>query len=242
GGLGSETPGGVAFAGCLISGGGAGSYYDCYCGFHPGSAGAEGLLVSGGVVALYDCSVHGGLGGDGCSQGGPGATACRLLASTATTGLMTSGSLLAGGYGGGGLGTSSHGGDGGDGLSSAAGTFVWLLDNTLQAGGGGQGCPWSNSCPQNDGHPGSPLSGAGQVFTFAPPKVGLTAPTPVREQTNVPITVTGAPGDQAYLRWSDATTFRPLPSWKGVLLVERVQPPLAAPVMMLGTIPTSGTL
>src|SRR5678810_417015 len=62
-------------------------------------------------------------------------------------------------------------------------------------------------------------------------------PNPVREVASFPVTVQGRPGDRVYLYLSSDTSFRYLPSARGVFLT---QP--STPSVFLGTIGASGIL
>ncbi len=225
-------PAGTTFTATTLRGGrGAYANTNCYCG--TGDTGGDGLRVSASMVALYDCTLVGGRGGDNGGSGGPAGMGLRTLASG---GALASACVLTGGRGGDGYDyIYSEGGAGGNGAQVGAGTALQHIGCTFQAGVGGQACfglfpPGPN---------GSPTGGAGQIFLFSAPSVTLASPLIARENTSLPLTIGGAPGGLAVLRIARMPGFQPVPSLRGVLLVQQ---PLPARMLILGTIPAGGTL
>lgn len=236
----------VALVRCEISGAeGAGS--SC-CGGHAGGA---GLSVAGSRAALYDLSTTGGNGENTfvafgqptpAGPGGPGVEV-RAGSTVLASALATSGG--AGGNGSGGAclfgsctSNGMPGGPGGAGLDVDLASSLWLLDVLAAGGAGGSGAPIPACCGGGatpDGRDGAPIAGAPNALSGA--SVALDAPTHVRELQPIPITIHGAPGDQAVLLVAAD------PSWQldlarsGVLL----QGPTARR-LLLGTIPASGAL
>lgn len=232
----SGNTAGVAFSMCALQGGrGSNANIYCYCG--TGGDGGDALSVSGTLVALYDCSLLGGKGGDNGDLGGHGGAGCRAKTSATTCGVVASGCSFTGGHGGEGYDyLYSHGGDGGDGLVAESGTIAWLLDDTFAGGAPGLACGGVLPYP---GLPGVSQSGTGQSFSFTGTRLSLVAPTPVREASSFQATFTGAPGSRVYLVATPGTGFQPIPSWNGVVLTESATRPR---VVGMGTVPAGGTL
>jgi hypothetical protein len=232
------NPGGVAFVGCTFVGGrGSDGLLYCYCG--TGGSGGDALRLSGGLLALYDCALTGARGGSNGYAGGPGGAGARLLAA-GVTGLFASGSSFQGGNGGDGYDfIFSEGGAGGDGIVLGTDAFAQILDCSMAGGTGGLAC--GHVFPP--GPDGVAQSGPGSVFPFAVPKLVLEAPRVVREQTEVPLTVRGRPGDVVYLFAGTVTPFRATAMWRGVLLARMLHlPGTPENVLILGPIPASGEL
>jgi hypothetical protein len=234
-----QNPGGVAFVGCFATGGrGANASESCYDGF--GGPGGDGIVSNDTRVALYDCMLTGGEGGDNGSQGGVGGAGCRMRTSTQASAVSASGTTFQGGHGGDGYDyIYSHGGNGGDGLVMEDSTLGWRLDDAFAGGTGGLAC--FGAFPEFTGDPGVGVSGPGGLFDFPGGRLKLLAPNVVRENTVMPLTLVGTPGEHVFLRVTSTTDFRPLASWYGVILAGHA-PHQAQFVMDLGTIPGSGTL
>lgn len=234
-----HNTGGVGFVGCTIKGGRAANAYDfCECG--TGALGGDGLSLDATRVALYDCTLVGGRGGDGGDHAANGGAGCRAQTSTGACGLFASGTSFTGGDGGNGTDfLYSVGGSGGPGLYVDAPALGQLLDCTLHGGAKGVSC----SAPgQLDGQPGPATSGTSQPFVFTGTRLVFHAPTPIRENTDAPASFTGQPGEHVYLYMTDATGFRPLAPWKGVLLTNKSAPHQATYAVDVGAIPQSGVL
>jgi hypothetical protein len=225
---------GTAFVRCTVLGGrAANAYYGCIEG--TGGPGGDGVQVSGSRVALYDCDSTGGRGGASGYSGGPGGAGVRLVASS-IAGLFASNTRFQGGVGGDGYDyIASVGGAGGDGAALDVGTLAWFLDSAEAGGVGGQAC--GGLFPP--GPDGVPRSGEGSTFDFAVPKLVLDAARVAREQSVVPMTIRGRPGDELSLVFGSFTPFRAASSLKGVLLGRSPAPQFVA---MLGPIPASGEL
>lgn len=215
----------------LRGGRGARAHLACYCG--TGDKGGDGLRVTNSTVAVYDGTLAGGRGGDNGGEGGIGGAGLRTQDSG---GAMVSNTTMFGGRGGDGYDyIYSEGGDGGDGAVIGAGTAMQRIGCTFTPGVGGQAC--FGLFPP--GQVGSLTSGAGTIFTFNVPPVLATSALVAREDTSLPISVTGTPGSMAVMRIARLPNFQSIPSQRGMLLVEQ---PIAAKIRVLGTIPAGGTL
>lgn len=181
-----------------------------------GGAGQDAARVAASVVALYDCALDGGLGGDGlergiCSDGGDGGAALRV----------DSGSLLfaAGGSFRGGIGGSYAvcGSDGATGYAlQVSGDSQALLQLVALTG------PTS----------GAPVLLPGPVRRLECPAWGY-------ERTAVPVDVRGVPGDLVFLANSSQPAFVFLPAALGGFLL--VEAPFLAS-RPAGRVPASGVL
>jgi len=202
-----------------------------------------GFAAIHSTVAIYDCTLHGGVGASAMPQdpgqdGAFGGDGCSGSAST----IFASGSEIAGGNGGGagwGVGFSeTWGGDGGDGMRLTSNTIARLLDVVPTAGVGG---PAGNGDGSYDGESGLERDAqSGSTFVdFAGSSKHMISPTPVRENSVVQLSFTGSPGDQIALLVSNDANQVLIPTWAGELLVKVNHPMWAIPV---GTIPSSGTL
>jgi hypothetical protein len=232
----AQNSGGIGFVGCTIRGGrAANAYFGCECG--TGAPGGDGLSLDGTRVALYDCTIVGGRGGDGGGQAADGGAGCRAQSSSIACGLFASGTSFSGGNGGDGTDILyAVGGDGGSGLYADQPALAQLLDCTTQGGAGGI------SCGAPNGHPGQATSGTSQPFVFTGTRLAFDAPTPVRENTDTPVSFTGQPGEHVYLYMADATGFQALAHWMGVLVTNKSAPHQAVYAIDMGTIPQTGVL
>lgn len=219
----------------LVGGRGARAKLECFCG--TGGPGGDGVRVSGALVAIHESTALGGRGGDNGGAGGVGGAGCRFVAGSGTTGGLLSGVALTGGRGGDGYDyIYSEGGSGGAGLVVGAGTSAQVLDVVLAGGNGGQAC--FGVFP--DGPDGAPSIVTGALFPFVVQSLECATTDPIaREGTTSRLSISGSPGEEVYLWISRATTFQPLPSWRGVVLTQNAMP---ARAMVLGPIPASGVL
>ncbi len=141
----------VALLDCELRGGEGygieeGNYYP------PGGDGGLGLSTAGSAVALYDCLVLGGGGGNAGIFAGDGGGGCHVL----DFGIFASGCSFTGG--GGGFAwdfIDAYGGDGGDGLEVSTYGQAQLVDNEYVRGPGG------GSVVGTPGAPGEATSGSG---------------------------------------------------------------------------------
>lgn len=225
--------GGTTFTSTILQAGRAANVsHFCYCGI--GQMGGDGLLSLASMVALYDCTLNGGAGGGGGFRGGVGGSG---LVTVVSQGVLASNTVIAGGMGGDGYDfLYCEGGDGGTGARLGTGTSVQRIGSLIYGGPGGQNAGGGAGPP---GAPGDPTSGSGSVFTFAGPRVQMIAPLLARESTSPSILVRGAAGRVAAVTISRLPRFQPLPSWRGVLLVQQTIP---ARWLLLGTIPANGEL
>lgn len=194
--------------------------------------GGDGLNAVDSSVALYDCTLTGGRGSGATLPGGKGGAGCRVT----NFGVFASGATLKGGNGGSGdAGFCGNGGAGGDALV-VNGAQAQLLELTLVAGAAGP--------PDLCGYwpppvPGQQVVSNGGVVTYlAGAARKLTAPPQVNDNAPIPFTITGQPGDSAWLVVARAPRFLYQPALNGVLTVP--MPTLS--VVPLGTIGSSGTL
>jgi hypothetical protein len=193
-------------------------------------AGGHGLQAIQSAVALYDCTLFGGNGShEGSPMGGEGGDGCNLTG----WGIFASGTSFSGGSGGGGdyIGCTT-GGTGGDGLQLANAQAV-LLDETLQAGGGG----WS-PCNQF-GASGSVIESVGGIVTeLGGESRKLSGAVLSSDGKSVALTLAGEPGDQLFL----LTGFAPAYVFRPALGVWAVKPPVHVPAVPVGVVGPSGSL
>ncbi len=212
------SSGGIVFARCVMTGGNAPNALD-WCCCDDGKPGGIGLDVSNCRVALFDCLVFGGRGGNQGCLGGSGGHGCRVQTqgSGGYAGISISGSTLHGGDGG--IGNNFQcggGGAGGHGLVLLAGTQAWLLHDTLQGGSGGTGYGAPGT-----GLYGAAISGPGVHVDFGvSTHLMLQMPSVARESTIIPLTFIGPAGSSMWLMKSSSSPFLPMPGWRGVLLTD----------------------
>lgn len=235
-----DNAGTLALSACQLTGGRGPRNIDLFGG-HWALDGGAGIELRNTRVAAYDCALTGGRGGDGFDDAGNGGSGAWSRASTSASGLFASNCAFTGGRGGDDyediFQEFTDPGDGGHGLFVEAGTFSQELASTFAGGAVGIGvfCPPTVHFPS----PGVGIHGAGTVFHFAGERVQLEAPRLVRVGATASFTVRGEPGDDVFLWVTNATGFRAVPSWRGVVLPEL---PTPAKTRILGTIPASGAL
>jgi hypothetical protein len=235
----TQNHAGVAFVGCTIVGGrAANASLACYsCGL--GEPGGDGVYVFGTRVALYDCALVGGRGGDAAGTAGWGGAGCNVQTTNTACGVFASGTSFTGGVGGDGNDDiQAFGGHGGDGLAVLYPALAQLLDCTTVGGHGGHNCGTGSQYAQD----GYGTSGNSTPFVFTGTHLAFSAPSPMRESTATPVTFTGQPGEHVYLRMADETGFRPIASSKGVMLTHSAATHLAVYAADFGVIPASGVL
>ncbi len=232
----------VAFVGCTLRGGDAGT---CdFCDEMP--PGALGLEIVGARVAVYDCTVTGGEGsysimGFSNFVGGTGGDCASVSAGF----LHASNSTITGGQGGYVLDCPgpTQGGKGGDGLHLFGGNPLpgaWSIGSTIQ---GGPGSPHITSgCAESaPGAPGSDVvTDSGTYFPLSGTRLEMDAPAVVREGNDLVLTLHGRPGAQITLLISSSTVFSAIPSWHGVRIAGNTG--RLHPAMLLDPIPASGVL
>ena len=231
---------GTAFVACTMKGG-RGVGYPAIGYTDNGSPGGEGILAQGSIVALYDCTVDGGRGGDtGYAHAARGGEGAHVSLVNSTGALFASGTHVQGGRGGDSwedtFNDNTYPGDGGDGLHLDSGTVAQILQCDVQGGPPGVGLICSPAQPPVSG---TPYVGSGQPYFFNVSKLGFHAPTPLRENASFQAQVTGEPGARVFLMFSPDTTFLPIPSLRGVVLVSNRH---VHPELIAGTIPASGVL
>ena len=194
-----------------------------------GGEGGEALETSGSALALYDCKLTGGTGGDADyavpKVAGRGGDAARVL----DHGVLASGCSFQGGKGG---GTSNTPGAGGDGLHVAAGAQAQLLDNTYVGGQGGWG--YSGAF----GPMGLPQSGGGVFHALGGVRRKFHLPVLAPENSVATLDVDGVAGDQVWLLSSGKPGFVYMPALAGISLVAF---PVAMSLVPLGVLPASGS-
>ena len=251
----------VAFFGCQIFGGHKRSTNFSVNGasyFGPG----YGLGTStGSRVALYDSELRGGNGSNAALRGSFGGSTI-FPATTGTVGIViqtgnafVANSLVLGGKGGNGLGTScstacgndsTPGANGGDGLQSLS-AQVLIVGNVVMGGlpgigGTGATCSGGACFPPGVTHPSAPSgmpgsASSGPQVVLPGPAASLSAPVIARESQTLAVTVTGTPGETALLAVSTDSRWIESVALQGVLLfgpdVRRLD---------LGVLPPSGSL
>src|SRR5260221_6228352 len=235
-----ESSTNVALTLCSLHGGRGGSASGCW----QVGPGAEALYAHASSVALHECVLQGGPGGAGVfmgagwtqsSQGGNGGAGCSLQDGF----VFASGATIRagdGGQGGPGAGTclgTAHGcgGTGGDAVvvngAAPPDPIVVLLGTGLVRGSGGaSGSPnlcFGPPCPGPDGV--QIRAPAGAVSQIPGPSRELTASSVARENTVVPLTFHGVPGDHVWLYFARRPTFSYNAPFHGVNLTP--VPPLA---------------
>lgn len=180
----------------------------------PGDGG-DGLLLVDSRVAVYDCLLIGGGGGndiEGPHSGGSGGNGALVLQESE---FFASGSRFEGRSGGfGGFETFSgcgSGGSGGYGLRVTGGVSRHLDCEFLRGKGGAGGGP---SC--SDGADGQTVSGSQQIVGLAR---SLEVESPVAEQSSANAVFAGRPGDQILVFASTAAGFQFFKELRGTLLV-----------------------
>lgn len=206
-----------------------------------GSGSPNGLDALASNVAIYDCTFHGGKGGNNSSAcmaygGGNGVRALGQL-------VFASGSFFAGGAGGNantggfGCGCGADGGDGGWGFSMSRDGHAFHLDDVYVGGAGGSGA--CGSCGGCGGIAGLPGRGTAGTVHFVPAKTAKHAPAlePVRESQSITLALHGTPGDSVWLLRSPQATFRFSQAHAGVQLAGQLVSPFP-----LGSYDASGNL
>ena len=215
----------VAFSGCSLTGG---EGYGIALFLIYGGNGGHGVVEQGSAVALYDCVVRGGAGGDADYaypnyEAGDGGDACQVL----DFGILASNCQFDGGWGG---GQAQVPGNGGDGLVVLA-AQAQLVGSILTGGMGGYSY-WGTM-----GIPGQPQSGAG-TFNFHPGSARtLSTAELVAEGAAIDFDLSGDPGDRFWLLGSAAPGFTYSPAVAGILLVPT---PFFFSLRRLSLLPASG--
>lgn len=193
--------------------------------------GGDGLRVNASNSAFYECSFQGGSGGEK-KAGGNG---LQLVGGTS----FLSGSSFAGGNGDDGWFDPGNpnacfdGTAGGDGLLLSSGASAKAL---ALSGVGGNGGSAGGVC--HAGAPGVPFDTAnGTLTTLATNARNLEVSSPVREGETLTWTLTGNPGELAFLDYGGQPGFLDLPAWNGMLLLA---PPFF--IAFAGVVPASGEL
>lgn len=253
-----ESDADAAFANCTLNGarGADGGGYSWF-----GTPGGFALSTRLSQVAMWDCILRGGDGGNGVAtscgvcdagSGARGGSGCRV-----TNGyLFVANSQLYGGDGGNGGdsggccylcgGCPGSGASGGDGILviQAAPPFPAVeavADLLLPGNGGHPGHNYTYCCNGGGtGAQGLPISApAGSVSETQAPVRILLAPRVVHETTSVSLDFHGVPGDQVSTYLAAGPEFVRNATFHGVNLT---QTPPSARVLIFGTIPASGVL
>lgn len=221
-----------------------------------GRKGGTGLFVRDSLLALYDCVVSGGRGGDDvndhAADGGPGGHGYE----SPDAQIFASGSSFTGGRGGdggeeqtdlgGGCVHAGAGGAGGHGLllgvvpPSPQVPQAHLQTSSAQGGAGGFGGQ-GYMCPSGpNGAPGTQIAIlAGSSTTSTTPARVLLAENPVRESTTLPLTIRGVQGDRVWLLQSVQTQQLTNLPFEGRQLVAGA---FLSRASMKGIVPASGQL
>jgi hypothetical protein len=209
-----------------------------------------GLLAIGSRIALYDCALEGGDAGQvvtSCVQGygytdddgADGGHAVHALSSI----LFVGGTSLTGGRGGdadpAGCG---RGGRGGNGVQALASLGLYALDDVVLPGAGGLGHDSGSGfpCSHPDGLAGSTFTP--EASTFAAPMRHAAIDRVGREGGTVTLVLQGVPGDSVELLLGDDTAFQLSTQLRGVSTMLRARMGMAQPVLLLGTLPASGSM
>lgn len=231
----------VAFTRCTLKGGDGDGGPD----FQVGD-GMSGIYAQFSTVALYDCLIQGGTGGDAVSSSIKGGNGGSGYASPSAF-LFASGCEFNGGDGGrggdGGMyGGGGDGGDGGHGIHlTGASAETWLLDNLSTGGLGGPGgaaSPWYPAGKKGDPGQGIQVD-AGSVNSMSGAAHTLDMPSPVREMEAIALIFKGEAGDLAGLLVSAAPGTLFVKALGGQVLVSLFPMPY---LVVLGVVPGSGTL
>jgi hypothetical protein len=214
----------VFLAGCVAEGGDGMFAYD-----DPGQTGGIGLDSASSAVALYDCTIRGGKGGDEGNPGGNGGTGCRVD----NWGVFLSGTQIIGGKGGDGSSIfCGVKGNGGDGLA-VTNAQALILHSTMQGG-----APGSYGC--GGGAPGQPLVAIGSSVVNLPGyRKFLGAPWLAGDASPLTLSLGAQPGDAFHFLFARGPNFMPQVSVNGVWAIP---PPVGASAPLLGIVPASGSL
>jgi hypothetical protein len=217
----------VVFASSWLKGGDG-----CYhCSLGCAHKGGEGLDARTSVVAVFDCELTGGFGGDdffGCAGNGGDGLRCQDSL------VWMAGSRSQGAGGGTIYFGNNQGGSGGHGVLIVTGT-VHSLDNFLS--GGPAGCGFL--C-QNNGAPGLPVSqGAGSFASWPGTARSIEAALALHDETSNSAVIQGEPGDWVWALSSGRPGLQVVPFLSGWWLVPF---PARMPLLPLGTVPASGSL
>ncbi len=231
----------VCFTQCSFEGAhGVGGYQNCAVSYYTCGPGAPGIHAEDSSVAVYDCQLQGGRGGDSddtnenvsAREGGAGARLIRSFMSLSNT-------LVGGGPGGNitifaSLIVPGPGGAGFD-LEDQP-SEVQLLDTTIIPGIGGTE-PYGSSAPD-----GAPFIGEGSSVIVQIPGSHREMEMSDHFQylgTTVLATFRGEVGDQVYLPLDWGTAFHFDPTVKGTWILP--QPPTIPP-SPIAVIPASGEI
>jgi hypothetical protein len=179
-------------------------------------------------IALYDCIMVGGDGGDGGVEkyGGEGGDGCTGWDYT----LFASGCRFEGGDGGEG---DYSGGSGGHGLDLfSSNSEARLLDNVYEGGEGGYAPMWPGS-------PGKGTNGSGTFTYLSGTAHSFETPSPVRLNEASTFTFEGQHNDLYGILLSSHADSKFMAGFKGQLLVGTKPMPF---LFILGTLPPSGTV
>ncbi len=237
GGVGEAGPGGapapnganvsaaskLAFVGCTLGGSPGGDDLSNHATGHDGGRGAK---FTSSNVALYECTLSGGVGGEGDDIGGNGGIGC----STTSGFLFTSKSRFTGGDGG--VGDFVFNGIGANALYngySGPASTVWALDTLFVGGTGYCGNPGCHF--QADGVGGSPIT------TIAGSARKLAANAVQSDALALVATFTGQPGDKVWFELAPRDGFHANFGDAGVWI-----PRYPSPLGFAGTVGASGTL
>ena len=211
--------------------------------------GGNGMTADASNVAIYDCTLQGGRGGNGGNQlwgsGAAGGNGCRVMGGF----VFASNSVIRGGQGG---DSSPEGncfsgfgyvGDGGDGVSISAPAHGEFLGVTAEGGPIGQdhgsnpaGCVCPNClCGCYGGNDGVPIDDPALVHVIPGSPRVLQAPLVVRENASVPLDFQGAPNDALFLYMARQTLFQFSLPRKGVYVL-----PMSSPILAIGTADGAG--
>lgn len=200
--------------------------------------GSSAVDVTNSNVALYDCALEGGRGGDDFNNnqlyaGMPTDGGAGIEIGNASS-VLVCGSIVSGGDGGDkvfSLFDFNLCGDGGNSITLATGSTLRRLNSPLIPGAGGTSI-WPQGIPGQDGVPLLDLGGT--VIIKNEWARRFEASTPVREGETQTLTVHGQPGESCWLLFSLAPAASYFPGLQGTLLP-------ALPITLLALPPLDGT-
>lgn len=214
-----------------------------------GAKGGTGLDADHCNLVLYDCQSKGRRGGDAgvtsgfTTNGGAGGNGAQCTNST----VFASGTLFRGGGGGAGVDSApfpsfcGFGGNGGNGIWLAGSSFNQFTNLNCTFFGGAAGISQGGSqCSANPPSPGVGIkTTTGTITNYPGTSRSFTMPSPVREQQNLTLQFSkGAPGEEAFIVFSNGAAPFSAPSLLGILLPDL----LTIDAFDAGVVPGNGTL
>lgn len=206
------------------------------------SHGGHGVVTQNARIALYQCTVVAGHGGDGSPACGPfigygyagyGGEGVRSYGAE----VFAAGCSIQGGDGGSGLGPlpAGCGGTAITALTSSSPSRVRLLDCTLAQGAPGGGSAWLCTTPT----PVTFVTPRSWIVTLAGSARKTSAPRVLRENQILRVDFEGQPGDVVELRFATQARYTYSDAWRGVLALRHASP---WPALHAGVLDGNGRL